>query len=132
MPHGICISVLDGHPPSFMNIYACTTFQKDSAPRYKAKSVMNWFQTKNVRVLKWPENSPDFNPVEHLWTLIKKKFSTLNPTTLDELKRTIKDIWCKGIDQNVCKNLTITMPSRIQNVIKNKVYRTSTSATTII
>ena len=43
MPHGICISVLDGHPPSFMNIYACTTFQKDSAPCYKAKSVMNWF-----------------------------------------------------------------------------------------
>ena len=83
-------------------------------------------------MLKWPENSPDFNPIEHLWTLIKKKFSRLNPTTLDELKRTIKDIWCKGIDQNVCKNLTITMPSRIQNVIKNKVYRTNTSATTII
>ena len=49
----------------------------------------------------------------------QKKLFTSNPTTLDEPKRTIKEIWCKDIDQNVCKNLTESMPSRIQKVIKN-------------
>ena len=118
------ISVLDDHLLHFMSIHGCTTFQQDSAPCHKAKSVMNWFQTKKMRVLKWLGNSPDLNPIENLWTLIKKKVSTSNPTTLDELKRTIKEIWCKNIDQNVCKNLTDSMPSRIQKFIKNKGYHT--------
>ena len=85
---------------------------------------MNWFHTKNVRMLKWPGYSPDLNPIENLWTLIKKKVSTSNRTTLDELKQIIKEIWCTVIDQNVCKNLTDSMPSRIQKIIKNKGYYT--------
>ena len=132
MPDGIYISVLDGHPLSFMNIHECATLQQDSAPRHKAKSVTNWFQIKNVRMLIWRENSPDLDPIENLWTLIKKKVSTLNPTTLDELKQTIKEIWFKDIDQNVCKTLTDSMLSCIQKVIKNKGYHTNTGATTII
>ena len=68
MPHGI-FYVLDDH---LLN--GCTTFQHDSAPCHKAKSVMNSFHTKNVRMLKWAGNSPDLNPIENLWTLIKKKF----------------------------------------------------------
>ena len=46
------ISVLDDHLLNFMSIHGCTTFQHDSAPCHKAKSVMNWFHTKNVRMLK--------------------------------------------------------------------------------
>ena len=79
---------------------------------------MNWFHTKNVRMLKWAGNSPDLNPIDNLRTLIKKKVSTSNPTTLDELKQIIKEIWCADNDQNVCKNLTDSMPSRIQKIHK--------------
>ena len=116
------ISVLDDHLLNFMSIHGCTTFQHDSAPCHKAKSVMNRFHTKNVRMLKLAGNSPDLNPIENLWTLIKKKVSTSNPTTLDELKQIIKEIWCTDNDQNVCKNLTDSMPSRIQKI--NKGYHT--------
>ena len=73
-------------------------------------------------MLKWAGNSPDLNPIENLQTLIKKKVPTSNPTTLDELKQIIKEIWCTDIDQNVCKNLTDSMPSRIQKI--NKDYHT--------
>ena len=105
-----------------MSIHGCTTFQKDSAPCHKAKSVMNWFHTKNVTMLKLAGNSPDLNPIESLRRLIKKKVSTSNPTTLDELKQIIKEIWCTDNDQNDCKNLTDSMPSRIQKI--NKGYHT--------
>ena len=90
------ISVRDDHLHvlNFMSIHGCTTFQKDSAPCHKAKSVMNWFHTKNVTMLKWAGNSPDPNPIKNLRTLIKKKVSTSNPTTLEELKQIIKEFWC--------------------------------------
>ena len=52
----------------------------------------------------------------------QKKVPTSNPTTLDELKQIIKEIWCTDNDQNVCKNLTDSMPSRIQKI--NKGYHT--------
>jgi len=52
----------------------------------KAKSVIN------VRVLKWPGNSPELNSIENLSILIKKKVSTSNPSTMDELKRIIKEV----------------------------------------
>ena len=65
------ISVLNDHLLNFMSIHGCTTFQQDSAPCHKVKSVMNWFQTKNVRVLKWPGNSPDLNPIENHIALFK-------------------------------------------------------------
>ena len=116
------ISVLDDHLLNFMSIPGCTLFQQDSAPCHKAKSVMNWFQTKNVRVLKRRGNLPDLNSIENLWTLIKKKVSTSNPTNMNELKRIIKEVWCKDIDENVCKNLTNSISIRIQKVIKNKGY----------
>ena len=73
-------------------------------------------------MLKWAGNSPDLNPIENLRTLISKKVSTSNPTTLDELKQIIKEIWCTDIDQNVCKNLTDSMSSRIQKI--NRGYHT--------
>ena len=69
------ISVLDDHLHVliFMSIHGCTTFQKDSAPCHKAKSVMNWFHTK-CHNAQMTGNSPDLNPIENLRTLIKKKF----------------------------------------------------------
>ena len=69
----------------------------------QAKSVMNWFHTKNVTILKLAGNSPDLNPIENLQTLINKKVSTSNPTTLDELKQIIKEIWCTDNDQMSAK-----------------------------
>ena len=77
-------------------------------------------------------NHPDLNLIENLWTLIKKKVSTLNPTTLDKLKRIIKEIWCKDVDQNACKNFTYSTPSRIQKVIKTRFTTLNTSATAVI
>jgi len=92
MNASLYISVLDFHLLFFMSIHRCTTSKQDSASCHKAKSVIN------VRVLKWLGNSSKLNPIENLWILIKKKVSTSNPSTMDELKRIIKEVWCKDSD----------------------------------
>jgi len=101
MNASLYISVLGFHLLFFMSIHGCTTFKYGSAPCHEAKSVIN------VRVLKWPGNSTKINPIKNLWILIKKKVSTSNPSTMDEIKRIIKEVWCKDIDQMSVKTLQI-------------------------
>jgi len=69
------VDVLDSHLLSFMNIHDFTIFQQDSTPCHKANAVTKWFQSKNINVLQWPKKSPDSNPIENLWTMLKKSLS---------------------------------------------------------
>ncbi|KAK3544669.1 hypothetical protein QTP86_026149, partial [Hemibagrus guttatus] len=51
----------------------CGLFQQDNVPCYKAQMVLEWFDEHNeFEVLTWPPNSPDLNPIEHLWDVLNK------------------------------------------------------------
>ncbi len=64
-------------------------FQQDLAPAHTAKGTKSCCNDHGVTVLDWPANSPDLNPIENLWGIVKRKIDT-RPNNADDLKAAIK------------------------------------------
>ncbi len=56
-------------------------FQQDLAPAHTAKSTKSWYDH-GVDVLDWPANSPDLNPIENLWGIVKRKMRNRRPNKM--------------------------------------------------
>ncbi len=105
--------------PSADKLVADFIFQQDLAPAHNAKCTKSWFNGHGVTVLDWPANSPDLNPIEKLWGIVKRKMRDTRPNNADELKATVKETWA-SIPPQQCHKLITSMPRRIEAVIKAK------------
>ena len=81
----------------------------------------DWFQDNGVEVLDWPAQSPDLNPIEHLWFHLKRRLGVYPdaPKSMLELWERVQEEWEK-IPKETCLELIRSMPRRVAAVLKAK------------
>ena len=101
--------------------WAHKVFQQDNDCKHTSRKTKNYFEEHDIPVMKWPAQSPDLNPIEHLWNHLKRKLGEYEepPRGMTELwERTAKE-W-NAIPKEVVQNLIESMPRRVEAVIEAK------------
>ena len=96
-------------------------FMQDNAPCHKARVIMDFLEEINIETLDWPPQSPDMNPIENLWAVIKKRRQKKYglPRDKEELIVQIFDIW-DNIEPEFMLKLANSANTRIKAVLKLK------------
>ena len=99
---------------------------QDNAPVHRAHIIRDLLRELGLTTMEWPPYSPDLNPIENIWaimkTIITKDHPELqnapdNDQTLLSLIQAAKEAW-GSIEARVLKNLSNTMPNRVRAVIE--------------
>ena len=125
MDSDIYCEILGKHLMDTMEYYGISEdtmiFQHDNDRKHTSRTVKAWLHDKGVEVLPWPACSPDLNPIEHMWYLLKCKLGLYKepPKSIHELWERVDHEWNK-IDPDLCRSLVDSMPRRVRAVIRAK------------
>jgi transposase len=98
-------------------------FQHDNDPKHSSKLVKDYLQDSGIQVLDWPAQSPDLNPIENLFGILKRSVSGQRFRKKEDLFEALKVEW-NNIPQTIINNLILSMPRRCAEVMKNKGFYT--------
>ncbi|CAF2863177.1 unnamed protein product [Rotaria sp. Silwood2] len=92
---------------------------EDSDPKHKSNISTAWKQDHHIKTLPWPSLSPDVNPIENLWSLLKIKISNRKPKTIKDLKRAIYKEW-NDLPKELASKLVWSMKNRVEELIQSR------------
>lgn len=96
-------------------------FQDDNARPHRTQRVRNMLREGNIERLDWPANSPDMNPIEHVWDHIARAIQDREnpPVTRQELIIAAEEEWA-NMDQDYIDNLIRGMPRRVGQLMERR------------
>lgn len=99
------------------------TFMHDNDPKHTAVVCKNYLSAqerkKNFKVMTWPPQSPDLNPIELLWDELDRRVRKVCPTSKEHLWNILEREWT-NIPHTVLSKLIERMPRVVRAVINAK------------
>jgi transposase len=93
--------------------------QQNNNPKH-TNNICKRFINNNVpQLLEWPSNSPEVNPIENIWSIVKPKVEKRKPKDIDELELFLAEEF-KNTEINVVKNCVMSMKKRCLSLISSK------------
>lgn len=93
----------------------------DNALPHRAEIVNTYLEEEGIQRMDWPPKSPDFNPIENIWGIMKRSLSRrLRPDhNLRDLRRLISEAW-EEIPIETVNRCVRTMNKRARQAVENQ------------
>ena len=100
-----------------------SVFMHDNCPSHAARFTTEYLVKKgikNEKIMTWPAQSPDLNPIENLWSTVKRELypGDKQYTSKAELWDAIQRV-CAALRPQDILNLTQSMDDRLFKVVQN-------------
>lgn len=96
---------------------------QDNAPQHSSYFTSVWLHNHGVSVLEFPPYSPDLNPIENLFHVLKQRVFAHFPHTAAEVEAAITAEW-EHLPPSLLLTLAHSMPARLKAVIENEGHMT--------
>ena len=92
---------------------------QDNARVHMAKHTQDAFRESDIHTMRWPANSPDLNPIENVWAILKSRINKRRPRPLtkQEMSDAISEEW-EILQPEDYQAAVDSMPRRVQQVIE--------------
>ena len=82
-----------------------------------SKKIQRHSEKNNIKTVYLPTSSPDLNPIENAFAILKSKIENEDIKTLPKLRTAIRKIW-KSMNKKHLSNLARSMPKRLRRVLE--------------
>lgn len=112
--------VYNGELLGFLGQTSNAFLMEDGAPIHRAKVAKAWREKQSLKIFKWLAQSPDLNPIENVWSLLKHAVHVrrIRPRTPTDMITALNEEW-KNVSKGYLDKLINDMPERMKAVVKN-------------